>query len=98
MSWSRYLLPLLLLPAWLAWPPTPAHAELMKYVARKEPAYAWKAKNKTTFGKTTIYSLELVSQTWRDITWKHDILVFVPEKVKSGSGMVLMNVGGSANL
>src|SRR5690349_16745921 len=59
----------------------PARADLPDYLKRPEPAYAWRLKEKVSHPQGTVYDLELVSQTWQDITWKHQLQVYQPEGV-----------------
>ena len=37
----------------------------------------------------TVYTIELVSQTWHGVKWDHKIQVFVPKDVKPRATMVL---------
>lgn len=99
----RYTLVLLALcclsPALFAEEATPVGADpttgLDRYVARPEPAYAWELKEKTSTGGVTIYKLELTSQTWQDIVWKHNLVVFEPQDVKFQDHAILFVSGGS---
>src|SRR5262249_350617 len=71
-----------------------ARADLPTYIKKDEPKFAWKLKNKTAADAGTTYELELVSQEWHDITWKHRIDVFVPKDVKPNATMLIYNTGG----
>jgi PhoPQ-activated pathogenicity-related protein len=51
--------------------------ELDKYLSQKDDSYQWKLIRKIS-DKTSL--VELTSQTWHGITWKHCMLVVVPEK------------------
>src|SRR5262249_42894901 len=64
------------------------------YVKKEEPVYAWKSKNKREVDQGTVYHLELTSQKWQGIVWKHDLLVYVPKGVKPKSTLFLLNDGG----
>jgi PhoPQ-activated pathogenicity-related protein len=75
----------------------PARADLQEYVKRPEPAYAWKLNKKITQAQGTVYDLQLVSQTWHDITWKHQLQVYQPQGVEPGKTLLLWNTGGNAN-
>ena len=48
-----------------------ARAGLDEYVKRPDPAYAWKAVGQEVTESGTVYSLELTSQVWQGITWRH---------------------------
>ncbi len=75
----------------------PARADLQEYVRRPEPAYAWKLKDKSSDARGTVYDLELVSQTWHEITWKHQLQVYQPAGVAPAATLFLFNTGGSAS-
>ena len=51
---------------------------LQDYVAAKDDSFAWKLlKNDSSDGFLT-YDIDLTSQVWQGITWKHALTVFVP--------------------
>jgi PhoPQ-activated pathogenicity-related protein len=90
------------LPVWLAavagcLVTVPARADLHDYVKRPEPANTWKLKDKTATPGGTVYDLELVSQTWHDITWTHQLQVYRPQGVAPNKLMLLYNTGGKAS-
>ena len=68
---------------------------LARYVSRPEPAYGWTLKEKTAAAGVTIYKLELTSQTWQDIVWKHVLHVYEPQDVKIQDHALLFVSGGS---
>ncbi|MCI0333940.1 MAG: PhoPQ-activated pathogenicity-related family protein [Planctomycetes bacterium] len=68
---------------------------LQDYVAAKDDAYAWKIlKNDRSDGFLT-YDIELTSQVWQGITWKHALTVFVPPDVRHKDTLLLFIMGGS---
>jgi PhoPQ-activated pathogenicity-related protein len=68
--------------------------ELSKYIAKPEPAYAWKLGDKAeTDGGTTV-AIKMTSQTWQGITWEHDLQLFVPKGMTDPAGILLFNTGG----
>ncbi|MFO0929622.1 MAG: PhoPQ-activated protein PqaA family protein [Gemmataceae bacterium] len=72
-----------------------ARADVADYVKQPDTAFAWKLTGKRTIplvGRT--YDLELTSQVWQGITWKHDLLVVVPDKVEPKATLFLWNTGG----
>ncbi len=73
-----------------------ARADLFDFVKKAEPSYSWKLKEKINHDKGTVYDIELVSQTWHDITWKHQLQVYQPKGVEPTRTMLLWNTGGSA--
>lgn len=75
-------------------PPT----ELVDYVTKKDDSFAWKRASKNESDAGTVYTIDLVSQTWHDIKWEHKLQVFVPKDAKPQATMVLWNQGGKPDL
>lgn len=68
---------------------------LFDYVARNDGAFSWAVEGKTqTPMGVTIYQLNLTSQRWKDITWKHTLLVLQPNKVTTDLAVLVIS-GGS---
>jgi PhoPQ-activated pathogenicity-related protein len=74
----------------------PARADLAEYLKTAEPAYSWRLKEKVPNPHGTVYDLELVSQTWHDITWKHQLQVYQPTDVAPSKTLLLWVTGGKA--
>jgi PhoPQ-activated pathogenicity-related protein len=74
-----------------------SQADLYEYVKRPEAVYAWKLREKKETPDGVIYDLHLVSQTWQDIIWEHQLQVYQPKGVKPNRTMFLWNTGGGAN-
>ena len=86
-----------LLPAWavVLFTAAPAQADLLAYIRKPEPAYSWKLVSKNKLPLIgTVYQIELISQTWQDIVWKHDLAVVMPDGISPKSTMLLWNQGG----
>jgi PhoPQ-activated pathogenicity-related protein len=67
---------------------------LTDYVNKEDKSFAWKPVGKTETDAGTVYDVDLTSQTWHEITWTHQIQVYVPKGVKPQPTMVLWNQGG----
>src|SRR5262245_59892649 len=72
----------------------PARADLAEYVKKADEEYSWKLRGKKEVDAGTVYEIDLVSQKWQNIVWKHDLRVYVPKDVKPKSTMRLLNTGG----
>ncbi|MBA4067282.1 MAG: hypothetical protein C0501_26955 [Isosphaera sp.] len=81
------------LPARAAEPAIPS--ELTDYVNAPDKSFAWKLADKTEADAGTVYTLDLVSQTWHDVKWDHKLQVFVPKGAKPQATMVMWNQGGN---
>jgi PhoPQ-activated pathogenicity-related protein len=93
----RYRSPLALL-ALLGLGLVPARAGLVEYVKKDDGKFAWKLKSTQDAPQGTVYDLELTSQEWEKILWKHQLQVYRPKGVKPNATMLLYNTGGKANV
>lgn len=75
----------------------PAQADLLTYVNKPDPSFSWKLRAKIDHHQGTIYDLELVSQAWQGMTWKHQLQVYLPKGVKPAATLFLWNQGGRAS-
>lgn len=74
--------------------PSQPSTALQQYVLKPDPSYAWKIRRQGTLGAGTYAELTLTSQTWRDIVWKHQLFIYRPPVVASGSQAMLLIAGG----
>jgi PhoPQ-activated pathogenicity-related protein len=77
--------------------PAGARADLMEYVKKPEPHFAWKLKQKIDSPLGVVYDIEMTSQTWEGIDWTHQLEVYQPKDVAPNSAMLLFNTGGKAS-
>lgn len=75
----------------------PARADLLEYVNKPEPRFAWRLKGQRELLGAKVYDLELTSQVWQSIPWTHDLVVLVPPGVEPAATMLLYNQGGKAS-
>ena len=66
-----------------------------KYIEREEPEYKWEIHDSFSHEGVTAYPVELTSQTWQGITWKHWLYIFEPDNVRINSKVLLFVTGGS---
>lgn len=67
----------------------------LNYIQREEPAYKWELHDSFSHEGVTAYPVELTSQTWQGITWKHWLYLFEPGDVRINSKVLLFVTGGS---
>lgn len=67
---------------------------LQDYVARPDASYAWKVRDTKETSQGRMWELDLTSQTWHGIVWKHTLLVFEPPKVRFPNQAILFITGG----
>ena len=68
---------------------------LQEYVAAKDDAFAWTIRGKEEKNGCLVYDIDLTSQEWQGITWKHAMSAFVPEGVRHTDTVLLFIMGGS---
>ena len=66
-----------------------------RYVARPEPDFAWKLAQTVETPKGTVHRIELTSQKWQGLVWKHALLVYEPKVIDHPDHMLLFVTGGS---
>jgi len=72
---------------------TPATA-LDAYLHNGDPTWAWEVRDQYRTGNTQANSIVFISQKWQNMLWKHELIVFVPEKI-SYDGALLFITGSS---
>jgi PhoPQ-activated pathogenicity-related protein len=68
--------------------------ELARYVAMPDASYTWTEVNSRRVGSARATELILTSQTWREIPWKHHLVLMRPPNVDSSTGQVFLFIGG----
>lgn len=54
---------------------------LKKFVAEKDSSFKFEIVERRNVGKSTAIRLHLVSQSWKEVTWKHVLWIAVPNKL-----------------
>ncbi len=72
-----------------------ARADLDAYFRKPEPAYKWSLTKTDQREDGTVYDLQMTSQTWQNMDWKHRIQVFVPKGIAHPHFCALLNTGGN---
>ncbi|HTN02537.1 MAG TPA: PhoPQ-activated protein PqaA family protein [Planctomycetaceae bacterium] len=92
---------LLLLSAARTWAESPAPSmdvpkAIFNYMERPEPEFRWENLGEKKFpGLGVVQHLKLTSQTWQNLTWQHDLMVYEPEGLKITDHMLLFVTGGA---
>jgi len=68
---------------------------LQQYVRRPDAEFAWQVRGKQDTPQGRMYQVDLISQKWQGIIWKHVLLVFEPRKVQFPQQAILFITGGS---
>jgi PhoPQ-activated pathogenicity-related protein len=74
----------------------PVHAQLIEYVNKPDDSYKWEkvAEATTTLG-VQCAELRMVSQTWKDVAWKHRLHVAFPKFAGKPTQGILVISGGA---
>jgi PhoPQ-activated pathogenicity-related protein len=68
---------------------------LHTYVSTPDDSYKWVVKQEGKIGGAEWAELILTSQKWKDTTWRHQLFVIRPSKIRDGAqGILLINGGG----
>lgn len=76
-------------------PADPIPTTIADYAARPDEAFAWQIKARTALAQGRVWEVELTSQKWQGIVWKHVLLVFEPKEVRYPQHALLFITGGS---
>jgi PhoPQ-activated pathogenicity-related protein len=69
---------------------------LQDYVAAKDDSFAWKLLKSDSTDDFLTYDINLTSQVWQGVTWKHALTVFVPLKNLAHRDTVLLFIMGGS--
>ena len=72
-----------------------ALADLESYIAAPDDSYAYTVAKTVERDGLTITAIDLTSQTWQGITWKHWLTIIRPETVSNPHGVLLHIAGGN---
>ena len=73
----------------------PSPKELDEYLALKDDSFDWKIAQKTETNGRRTFLVEMTSQTWHEITWKHFMYIVEPAKVTNPGNCILFITGSS---
>jgi PhoPQ-activated pathogenicity-related protein len=71
-----------------------SNGELARYVAAPDASYRWNEVKSRQVGSAQVTELILTSQTWRDIPWKHHLVLIRPPNVDPSSGQMFLFING----
>ena len=81
--------------AWAQASPAGVPTALREYVDLPDASFAWKLNSKSDQALGRVYDVELVSQTWMDMTWKHVFIIYEPKVIAHPEHVLLFITGGS---
>ena len=75
---------------------TNAETALTDYVNSPDDSYCWSVVDQMQENDVTAFRLELTSQTWQDIVWRHELVVFIPNDLQHDEALLHIS-GGSVD-
>ncbi len=77
-------------------PVTPENA-LQSYLNNGDKSFKWEVQDKFKAEDVTLYRIIFTSQTWRNIVWKHELTVMVPDDLKYKDALLFITGGSVKN-
>jgi PhoPQ-activated pathogenicity-related protein len=74
---------------------TRAMADLDAYLRRDDGAFTWSVTGRTSTPAGTITYVDLKSQVWQGIPWKHRLRIYEPAEPRTRDAVLLFITGGS---
>ncbi len=68
---------------------------LQDYAKSPDDSFAWSVRKNIRLEGCQVHDLDLTSQTWQGITWKHTMSIFVPDNIRHKETALLFITGGS---
>jgi PhoPQ-activated pathogenicity-related protein len=72
----------------------PPQGTLAEYIARPDPSFAWREVASGNLAGAEFVEYLLTSQTWRGVTWKHQLFVLRPTKMTRDAKHGLLFIHG----
>jgi len=67
---------------------------LEDYVAKSDSTFAWQVRETSVMDGLAVATLDLTSQTWQGITWRHTLYIARPAELRNASTALLQITGG----
>jgi PhoPQ-activated pathogenicity-related protein len=77
-------------------PVTPENA-LQSYLQNGDKSFKWEVHEKFKAEDVMLYRILFTSQTWRNIGWKHELTVIVPDDLKYSDALLFITGGSVKN-
>ncbi|MCG6188064.1 PhoPQ-activated pathogenicity-related family protein [Maribellus maritimus] len=77
-------------------PVTPENA-LQSYLNNGDKSFAWEVEEKMEADGVTLYRIIFTSQKWRELIWKHELTVMVPDDLKYQDALLFITGGSIKN-
>ena len=73
----------------------PALSALDAYIHNNDPSFRWEIVSNSADDNGVSYVLNMTSQTWQNIEWKHTMYVIEPAKMTNSEQCILFITGGA---
>jgi PhoPQ-activated pathogenicity-related protein len=80
-------------------PPKPVTPEtaLQAYLHNSDQSFKWEIQDQTKTEGASLFRILFTSQQWRGISWKHEMIVMVPDVVKYQDALLFITGGSVKN-
>nr|WP_321485996.1 PhoPQ-activated protein PqaA family protein [uncultured Draconibacterium sp.] len=75
---------------------TPKNA-LKSYLNNGDTSFKWEIRDKLKTNGVTLYRVIFTSQKWRDLIWKHELTIMVPDELKYKDALLFVTGGRVKN-
>jgi len=66
---------------------------LQAYLHNTDKSFKWEVQDKNKGEGVTLYRILFTSQVWREITWKHEMMIMVPDILKYNDALLFITGG-----
>ncbi|MCK3682833.1 PhoPQ-activated protein PqaA family protein [Maribellus sp. YY47] len=70
---------------------------LKAYLNNGDNSFKWEVQDQLTADGVTLYRVIFTSQTWRDLVWKHELTIMVPDDLKHHDALLFITGGSVKN-
>jgi len=70
---------------------------LQAYLHNSDKSFKWEVQDKNKGEDITLYRILFTSQVWRGITWKHEMIIMVPDILKYNDALLFITGGHNDN-
>ena len=70
---------------------------LQSYLNNGDKSFNWEVQDKRDAEGVTLYRIIFTSQTWRNLVWKHELTVMVPDDLKYKDALLFITGGSVKN-
>ncbi|MDD4778925.1 MAG: PhoPQ-activated protein PqaA family protein [Fermentimonas sp.] len=70
---------------------------LESYLNNNDTSYAWEIYETDDLERVKLYNILLTSQKWHEYTWRHQLVILVPEELKYDGALLYISTGSNSD-